>query len=240
MENLKKWAPIIAVIGSDGAGKSTVVSTLVEQFSKRTPTRFIYFGTGDGPGSLLRKPLVWLKNISKYRENDVAPTTDSTDKTSKEKEKAKVPDLAKAIWAISVAMERRGKMKRARRFADAGMLVITDRYPQAEHHGIHDGSRLGEWLESGRRGPLLWLAQWESKVYQKLAGQTPDLVLLLDVSLEVAASRRPGELREELERRIKIARSLNFMNADRAVIDADEPLYVVLEQATAQVLKKIG
>ena len=238
MENPKKRAPVIAVIGSDGAGKSTVVTTLVQQFSERTETQFIYFGTGDGPGSLLRKPLVWLKNNSKFRESDEAPAIINDASTPSSKKS--VPDLAKAIWAISVAFERRGKMKQARQCADNGVLVITDRYPQAEYHGIHDGARLGEWLESGRRGPLLWLAKWELKVYRELASQKPDLVLLLDVSLDVAAGRRPGEPRDELERRIKVARSLNFMDAERAVIDADQPKEVVLEQATSQVMKKVA
>lgn len=225
-------APVIAVIGSDGSGKSTVTSTLVERFSDGMESRFIYFGTGDGPGSMLRKPLVWLKNNSKYRENKT-PTT----KTARKKQN--VPGFAKALWAVSVAFERRGKMKQARRFAAEGMLVITDRYPQVEYPGIHDGPRLAEWIETDRRGPARWLADWESGVYRKLAAQTPDLVLLLDVSLDVALSRRPEEPRDELERRIEIARALRFGKAERTVIDASEPLESVLAKATSEVLRKL-
>ncbi|MEX2579877.1 MAG: hypothetical protein WD342_12535 [Verrucomicrobiales bacterium] len=214
---LPRPAPVIAVIGSDGSGKSTVAREVSRTLHEKFDTRFVYFGTGDGPASWYRKPLVSLRKLRSRREVPADGNVSKADAPRQE-----IPASAKALWAVTVALERKGKMKRARRAAAAGWIVVTDRYPQVEFPGIHDGPRLGQWLEeSGIRGRL---ARWENRIYHDLSGQRPDLVLLLAVSPEEAQRRRPEESAEELARRIEIAAKLRFGGCPRVVVDADRPL----------------
>lgn len=228
-------APIVAVIGSDGSGKSTVSRRLVRELNEKSDTRFIYFGTGDGPGSLIRKPMVWMRKLLRY---DSAESKSSRqDSAPTKSKKREIPRFAKALWAITVARERRSKMRQARRAAAAGMIVITDRYPQIEFSGIHDGPRLGEWIESG--GWRRSLARWERRKYECFVAQAPDLVLLLDVSPELAAERRPEEPPDELKRRIEVARALNFGTDRRVVVDASEPLGRVVARSLKEVIGTI-
>lgn len=237
--SLKRPAPIVALIGSDGSGKSTAAAESAKRINSKIDTRFIYFGTGDGESSLLRLPLVFLKRIrEKYKniKNDYSVISAQV----KNSDQDDVPSLAKAIWAISVAWERRSKMKRASKYAAAGIIVITDRYPQNDVPGIHDGPRLSTWTlqKNINENNLKYrLAKWEQRIYEQLSCYHPDLVVLLDVDLQTASARRPDEPAEELERRIAVARQLKYGNARRVVINASEPLEVVLGKTMKTIIE---
>lgn len=240
---------VVAVIGCDGSGKSTVSRWLVEELGKRHTTRFIYFGTGDGPGSRLRRVLNWLKQKSRYGKPPApadlsraagtgAGIQSGSDDTLSRSRTNKAPDVLRLVWAAAVLSERLGKMREMDRAVNSGMLVVTDRYPQAEFWGIHDGPRLGYLLETRTGGLLHRIARWEQASYLKLVQRKPDLVLLLDVSLDLALARRPEESADELKRRISVARALTFQGAHRLVLDPSEPLMVVQEKALKAVLGK--
>ena len=42
-------APLIAVIGADGAGKSTLAADLAGELRKKCPAEHVYLGLGSGP-----------------------------------------------------------------------------------------------------------------------------------------------------------------------------------------------
>ncbi|MFK7994593.1 MAG: hypothetical protein AB8B87_10680 [Granulosicoccus sp.] len=242
-------AGVVAVIGCDGSGKSTLSRWLADELGLRRESRFIYFGTGDGPGSLLIRTLNWLKSRSRFnhKASTVSPITTSAghdgaahvtasgNKTSSAG-KRKAPDVLRLVWAAAALLDRRGKMRQLDRFVSQGMIVVTDRYPQAEFWGVHDGPRLGYLLETRSRGVMHTFARWEQAAYFKMVQRKPDLVLLLDVSVELAHTRRPEEPVDELKRRIHVAQSLRFQQATRVVLDASDPLEVVQQKALHAVI----
>lgn len=235
---------VVALIGSDGSGKSTVSRWLAEELQEQFDTKFLYFGTGDGPGSLLIKSLNWLKDRSRYGKKN-ANQSDTTGKvgkshgSGKSNGNSKAPRIIRIVWAVVAASERKSKMRALKKASSSGTIVITDRYPQAEYWGIHDGPRLGFILEDSTRGLLHRIAQWEHSIYVKLAQQIPDLVVLLNVAPEVAHLRRPEESIDELKRRITIAQALTFQGAKRIVLDSSSPLPVVKSQVLQAVLDKL-
>lgn len=231
---------VVALIGSDGSGKSTVSRWLAEELKGQFDTKFLYFGTGDGPGSLLIKSLNWLKNHSRYGKAGSQQCTSGGTGNTRESGKSRPPDIMRLIWAATAVSERMSKMRVLKNAARAGRIVITDRYPQAEFWGIHDGPRLGYLLETRNRGLLHRIARWEHVAYVKLAQQKPDLVLLLDVAPEIAHDRRGEEAIDELRRRIKFARALTFQGAERIVLNSSEPLPVVKQQALQAVLNVLS
>lgn len=227
---------VVALIGSDGSGKSSVSRWLADELAGQFDTRFLYFGTGDGPGSALIKSMNWLKNHSRYGKP--AGQQDTTDGAEKPREpsKTRTPDMVRLAWAATAMFERIKKMREVEIAVRKGAVVITDRYPQAEFWGIHDGPRLGYLLETRQRGLLHRIAQWEHSAYEKMAHRKPDLILLLDVAPEIAHSRRSEETLDELTRRISVARALTFQGARRLVLDSSEPLPVVKRKALQAVL----
>lgn len=54
---------LIAFLGPDGSGKSTLAKGLVKWLSWKVDTRRVYFGSGDGPSSIIRWPLKILLRI---------------------------------------------------------------------------------------------------------------------------------------------------------------------------------
>ena len=215
----------IAVIGSDGSGKSTVSRWLAETLDAAFGARFLYFGTGDGPGSPLRRVLNGLKRRSRFG-GEALPGKSSAAARSRPAGNT-APASLRLIWAAVVAWERPGKMRALTRARRARLIVVTDRYPQNEQGGIHDGPRLSDLLERRAGDPLRVLARLEQSVYARLARQPPDRVLLLDVPFELARQRRPEEPEAELRRRVAVARALGYEGAPRLVIDAAEPLPTV-------------
>ncbi len=255
--NQRTTPTVIAVVGCDGSGKSTLSRWLVEELGKTHATQFLYFGTGDGPGSRLRRTLNWLKKKSRYSKPPVQTNTflpanaqvrgsngagseSTTAKKPSHSGADKAPDVLRLVWAAAVLSERTGKMRDMARAADTGTLIVTDRYPQAESWGIHDGPRLGYLLETRTSGLLFRIAEWEQASYLRIAQRKPNLVLLLDVSLELASQRRPEEPIGELKKRIDVARSLTFQGAHRVVLDSSEPLAIVREKALQVVLDTLA
>ena len=235
---------VVALIGSDGSGKSTVSRWLAEKLDEQFDTMFLYFGTGDGPGSLPIKTLNWLKDHSRYGKKSASqPVTNGNVSESGKPRKSgnvngdsRAPGMLRVIWAVAAASDRKSKMRKLDRAARSGKIVITDRYPQSEYWGIHDGPRLGFILQENTRGLLHRIAQWEHSFYVRLAQRKPDLVILLNVATDIAHIRRPEESIDELTRRINIAQALTFQGARRVVLDSGESLPVVQSRALQAVL----
>ena len=228
----------IAIIGSDGSGKSTVSRWLAETLDTAFGARFLYFGTGDGPGSPLRRALNGLKRRSRFGGAALPGKSATAARSRPAGDTAPAP--LRLIWAAVVAWERAGKMRALGRARRARLVVVTDRYPQNERAGIHDGPRLANLLERRVGDPLRALARLERGVYARLAQQAPDRVLLLDVPFELARRRRPEEPEAELRRRVDIARALSYGGAPRLVLDAAEPLPAVKAKALRAALDALS
>src|SRR5207245_5117378 len=54
---LPQGGAVIAFVGADGSGKSTLVRELAAWLSPKVDVVHLYFGSGDGPASLPRQPL---------------------------------------------------------------------------------------------------------------------------------------------------------------------------------------
>jgi len=99
-----------------------------------------------------------------------------------------------------------------------GVVVITDRYPQAEVPGFHfDGPGLGAvnaetWL--GRK-----LAAREQRLYEWMASHVPALVIRLNIDAATAHSRKPDHKLTILQDKVAIIPKLHFNGAE--ILDLD-------------------
>jgi thymidylate kinase len=225
---------LVAFIGSDGSGKSSLIKDLRGWFSEKVDTMSMYFGSGDGSASILRWPLNLARKL-----NDRRPcSTPDASASASPKSVSSRPGPAKVVWAIVLAHEKRAKLKKAMRARDRGMLVICDRYPQSQFPGINDGPMLGAWAGGGIKGRL---ARYEARVYETAEWAAPDLVIRFNVDQAHAQARRPEHDPRDLTRRRELVAELEYPRARFGIvdIDANQPYDDVLEAVKAVIWVRI-
>lgn len=225
---------IIAFLGADGSGKSTVTGSIDKWLSWRAHVVRLYFGFGDGPVSPLRRPLQALKSqYARRRSRMGAVATPPAAPASTEG--IAYPswrDAPKALWRIlwswSVVREKQARLRQAQAARNDGLVVIGDRYPQAQIMGLGDGPLLSQW----ERHQWTWLraaARWELDAYRAMERIAPDLVVKLNVTPEVSARRKQDVSLDSLTRRADVVKRVQFPAGVRIVqVNADQPLEQVL------------
>ncbi|MDX8443795.1 hypothetical protein [Mesorhizobium australafricanum] len=219
---------VVAVVGVDGCGKSTVVATIREWLSQEVDAVPIYFGTGAGRPSFvlwpfkLVVPLITLLVRTK-------PKGASHGKIS-DRPPGPLYSMLLMIWATAVAIEKRIKLSAAHRGANRGLVVITDRYPQNEIDGFNEGP-----LMPRLTGVPPWLRRFEATAYSLAHRLPPDLVIKLIVPPETCAKREPDMDPAVITNRIEAIPQLAFSGAHVVSIDAQQPLAEVIRAVKQEV-----
>ncbi|PWW09658.1 hypothetical protein [Mangrovibacter plantisponsor] len=227
-ENSKNTSPItcisglVAVVGSDGTGKSTLTNDLVKNLKKQFVTERRYLGliSGEDGDKIKRLPVIgtWL-------ERRLAAKSDKTQRMSN-----KAPALWAALIMYGFSLWRASNLRKVQRLAQSGVLVISDRYPQAEISGFYyDGPGIGP--ERAKGWLLTRLAERERRLYQQMALFRPELIIRLDIDADTAFSRKPDHSYEELKDKIANMVKLNYNGSRIVELDARAPYDEVLENA---------
>jgi energy-coupling factor transporter ATP-binding protein EcfA2 len=218
----------VAVLGVDGAGKSTLTSALADWLSHEVAVTTTYGGSGKGsaslPRGLMQKVAAWRRRL---RGATGSPPPAARDYTVPDRP----PSLARIVWLLVLAGERRRRAAEARRAKALGMVVVSDRLPQSQFPGWNDGPRLQPWLQDGsaiRR----YAARREASVFRLVDLVPPDLVIKLQISPQVASQRKPETPHQQILNGARMVRSLRFPPTTRILeLDAEQPLADVLLQA---------
>jgi len=226
----------VAFVGSDGAGKSTVVRAVTDWLGRNVRVARVYLGSGRGSSSLLRWPLLLAHRLTAARTPKPDPPRDAPVEAPAQRG---LRERFRPLWALVLALEKRSKLRAVFRARQRGAIVLCDRWPQNEILGFNDGPLLGSWEQS----PSRWrraLARWERVPYRWAEMHPPDLVVKLVASEDVALSRKPDMTRAEVARRITAVRALGFGRCSRTlVVDADAPLATVLQTVESAVWEEL-
>ena len=228
---------MIALLGSDGSGKSTLVKETVAWLGVKLDVVPIYFGSGDGPGSLYRLPL----QLARRGVNALVGRSRKSDRTKGEPgfRSRGVLRSAALVPGLYADLEKRAKLRRMIQARNRGMIVICDRYAQAEFPGFNDGPLLHHLLASPWRVSRA-IAAWEARPYADASLDPPDLIIKLLAAPEVAQGRRPEMDIDELRRRINAVQKLRFAAPARiAEIRSDVPLQDVVLTAKRTIWDEI-
>jgi len=227
VEAVQPVAGLIAVVGCDGTGKSTLTHDLVRRLREYGPVERRYLGlvSGETGDKIKRLPLVgvWLERRLAAKAAHAQHM------------KNKLPGIWGALIMYGLSHWRAAHLRRVCRLARSGVLVITDRYPQAEIVGFrYDGPGLG--IERSTHWLVHKLAEREQRLYERLATIRPALVIRLDIDIETSYARKPDHNRDELRDKIDVMARLRFNGATIVDIDARAPLAVVLENALRAII----
>jgi thymidylate kinase len=221
---------IVAFVGADGSGKSTVVKAVSAWLAWRLEIVPVYLGFGDGRVSLTRGMLQALARAWTRSTKSTSETPGRVSAATPTGLRHWARTVWRILWAGSIVREKQACMRQAVRARNLGQVVICDRYPQAQIGELGDGPLLGR-LESAPAA-LGRASRWELKAYQQMEAIAPDLVVKLHVSPEVSARRKHDVSLESLRQRVDVVQKLRFPRATRVVeIDTDQRLDEVLLQA---------
>lgn len=217
---------MVAIVGCDGSGKSTITADLIKAMQKIRPTERRYLGLVSGEdGDKIKK----LPIIGVWLERRLAKKSEKTQSMRSE-----APPLWAAFIMYALSCWRSSNFHKARALAESGVLVIADRYPQAEISGFHyDGPGLG--VERVKGWLLKEMAKREVVIYEKLANYQPQLIIRLDIDVETAFARKPDHSYQELSDKIGVMRQLNYNGANIVDLDSRKPYEEVLASVVAAV-----
>ncbi len=202
----------VALIGVDGAGKSTVSARLTEVDLPR-PVKVIYMGVNLEASSLMlpttRLLLAAKKARGRRTDLTASPIRDH------EREPGAAKGSVKETVRLSVWMaEEWLRQIVATSYTRRGRIVIFDRHFFADyyHADVHDGPV----ARSSVRRFHGWMLQ---RAYPK-----PDLTIMLDAPAERLHARKPEATVAWLERRRRQYLELAAVVPDLVVLDVDRPL----------------
>jgi thymidylate kinase len=211
---------VIAVVGCDGTGKSTLTADLLAYLQTQGQAERLYLGliSGEMGDKIKYLPFVGVR-LERYLAAKAERAQDM---------KKKPAGTLTAIIMHILSMWRVSKVKRVMRLSEQGILVVVDRYPQAEITGFrYDGpgmkaSDQDNWL-------LRYIASRELKLYQWMAQHKPALIIRLNIDAVTAHGRKPDHSMAELQDKIDVMPSLNYNGAKLVEIDARAPYAEVWE-----------
>ncbi len=227
----------IALLGADGAGKSTLTGEIAEWLSREVAVVTTYGGSGKGSASVPRRLLQGLAALRRHRAGGRRTGTDP--RRSVQEEPTRLRAFGRLIWVWSLVRERRRRALESRRAKGLGMVVLSDRFPQSQFPGWNDGPRLSPWLDDRSRLRRA-AARHEQDAYRLVDLSPPDLVLKLHVSAEVASRRKPETPASQLRTGIEMVRQLRYPATTTVVdLDAEQPLGTVILAAKRAVWERI-
>jgi thymidylate kinase len=205
---------VIALVGGDGAGKSTCARELTHWLAPAYPTLRAHLGNPprslltlviggalklqQGLHRLLRRPL-WGYHIESLRH-------------------------------LCTARDRHRLYNRAHRFAGRGGIAICERYPIQQNRAL-----VGPSIQQGRKGDANWLTERlrsaEVAYYERIL--RPDILCVLRLDPELAVARKPEEPADYVRVRARVIWETDWSCTEAQVVDASQPLEAVIQRLKA-------
>lgn len=232
-KRLARAGATVAIVGGDGSGKSTAVEGTAAWLGG--PFEVHRTHLGKPRPSLITLGLKGPMYLARGR--GLLPGTNAT-VDPRQATLAEFPGNAWTLWHLLTARDRLREYRTARRVADRGGIVVSDRWP-LEQIRLMDGART-TWLlqEEEQLGRLTrWLCRREAAAYAQIA--PPDVLVVLRIDPEVAVLRRHDEEASYVRARNTEVRGLDWAGTDAVVVDATLPRDEVLSLIRAAVWERL-
>ncbi len=211
----------VALIGADGAGKTTIARRLEESGVLRA--KYIYMGVNPEASNHMLPTTRLLRAVKRAlgRETHAGGPPDPARRADRSGGVVRrgLSAVKSALRTANQLAEEWYRQSVAWYYQRRGFVVLFDRHFYSDYHA-HDVTGLSGRRSLARRIHGLVLGRWYPR---------PDLVVLLDAPAAVLHARKPEGTVELIERRREEYLRLREEAVHFAVVDADRPLDVVVE-----------
>jgi thymidylate kinase len=242
---LESGGVMIALIGGDGAGKSTAVDALYPWLSKKFETTRVHLGKPSWSRTTMA-----VRGILKIGQLlGLYPVETSFRETLHQKSLVS-PGYPWLLREVCRARDRYWTYVKARRFAARGGLVILDRFslpqirlmdgPQADQfiNQLMAGPQANQFMSPHRASRLARaLVKLEESYYHKIV--LPELLIILRVDPEIAVQRKTNEDAASVRERSTEIWELNWEDTDAHVIDGSKSKTEVLRALKALIWSEL-
>jgi thymidylate kinase len=213
----------VALLGADGAGKTTVAADLTSWLGRMLEVRGYYQGSKQP--SWVSEQLYTSFRVFRRGHRSIAARLGADSPVARLLAGAR--QLLLNAHYLSVGVDRYRRHRAGRRAASAGAVVLYDRFPLI---APLDGPVIRQ-----SAGATRLMAGLEESLYRRF--QPPDLFLVLAVDPDISVQRKPDHSREAIEEKARLLQRLVLdpglgpVAARNVVIDAGQPLACVLADA---------
>lgn len=228
---------LIAIVGGDGAGKSTAVEDLSRVLGKGFRATTIHLGKPRrSPLSAVVKGAMHLA-ASVRRSSTSSAAALRTSLAGSNGGPMGPRNVARLVWEVLTARDRYRAFRRARRAASNGAIVVCDRYPIPEIE-LMDGAVSARMADPAGRGRVVgYLARLERRYYDRIP--YPDLLIVLRVHPDLAVLRKREERESYLRPRSEEIWRKDWSGTPAIVVDAGRPKAEVLSEIRSLVWSRL-
>jgi hypothetical protein len=222
----------VALVGSDGSGKSTMSRAIEQWLGWKVQTRVYYMGS-KAPSRRSRALYLTFRAL---RRTHRAWSERLDDRRQITTPVAAARDTVRALHSLSIARDRGRRYQQAQRDARDGRVVIFDRFPLAsldvtEAQRLFDGPEIPDVLPAPMGPVPRALAAAEARLYRRF--RLPEHLVMLRVDLDTAIDRKPDHPPEVLLAKCTAFDALTervrtLTEVDVSHVDANQPPDMVL------------
>lgn len=221
---------LLAIIGPDGAGKSTVKDALVAWLDDLFAVESLYLGRGEwvSRAQQLAAEVKWAileRTTSRARPEPTGPADDDGRRDPHAPPKERRVRWVRDASAVALAERKRRALRRSERLRRRGWLLVTDRFPHPTEK-LCDGPAIV--LSAGDPVARRVLSTAERHYFRGFAGTRPDLLVRLLLPVEESVRRKPDHRAEDVRAKLAAARRARFDARASIDVAADAPLEDVL------------
>lgn len=225
---------MIAIVGGDGAGKSTAIAGLSKWIGKEFAVKRLHLGKPRR--SLLTKVVRSLVGLLRLpakllRRGQPVPASATVEQSDA------FPGYLALLLLLCVARDRYHTYVAGRRFVNDGGIVICDRFPLRQVKRM-DGPQIEQL--AGPRAQQWLLQQWikrEERYYAPMV--EPEALAILRLDPEVAVQRKPEEPAHFVRLRSAEIWTADWQQSSAQIIDAARPKEEVLTELKSLLWSKL-
>ncbi|MBA1200195.1 nucleoside triphosphate hydrolase [Pseudomonas capeferrum] len=229
--------PVIAFVGCDGAGKTTVSEAIQAWMRESRETESCHLGI---QSKALGEKLVSLPLVGGLLKRLIASNTpEKVPQAEAASRPVEAPTTLAALAMFILSIRRLRRYQRMMTLRRKGVAIIADRFPQIAVPGMKiDGPGLSHVPH--RNVLVRCLARCERLLYCYMVSYRPDVVIRLNVDLETAYKRKPDHRYASLASKIALVPELEYQGSPIVDLDSTQPLAEVIAQAKREISLRLA